>query len=371
MKILITGDFVLDRGFGNLEITQTLISLFKKSDLNIVNLEAPVTDSESKIIKTGPHLKVKQENVKNVLKELNVKVLSLANNHILDYDEQGVKDTLSFCRKNNLEVVGAGMNLEEASKSLYIDTAEGKVAIINFAENEWASATDKSAGANPMDIIENVKQIRQAKKQAEFVFVIIHGGHEYYNLPSPRMQKQYRFYAENGADLIVGHHTHCISGNEVYRGVPIYYSLGNFLFTKFSTYDDWYVGLVLQIEIIKGQLITQLYPVKQERETFKLGIVDDKEKEIILNRVLNYNNIIKELPKLQHSWNSYTESQFSNYLNYLSPISFIQNRLLKAALIKSGIKLNNKKGIALFLNLMRCEAHADMCKDVAKKYLSQ
>ena len=64
--------------------------------------------------------------------------------------------------------------------------------------------------------------------------MIVHGGHECYNLPSPRMQKQYLFYADQGADIVVGHHTHCISGYEVYKGVPIYYSLGNFCLPRIT-----------------------------------------------------------------------------------------------------------------------------------------
>src|SRR5690606_22347516 len=106
---------------------------------------------------------------------------------------------------------------------------------------------------NPIDIIDNVKQINEARGIADYVFVIVHGGHEFFNLPSPRMQKLYRFYAEQGADIVIGHHTHCIGGYETYKGVPIYYSLGNFLFTKQNPYEDWYLGLVLEVEIVEGK----------------------------------------------------------------------------------------------------------------------
>ena len=68
-----------------------------------------------------------------------------------------------------------------------------------------------------MDIIDNAKEIKNAKEKADYVFVIVHGGHEHYSLPSPKMQKQYRFYVEQGADIVIGHHTHCINGNEVYK----------------------------------------------------------------------------------------------------------------------------------------------------------
>ena len=96
-----------------------------------------------------------------------------------------------------------------------------KIAILNFCENEWSIAEDDSPGANPMDIIDNTNHIREAKASHDKVIVIVHGGHEYYNLPSPRMQKQYRFYADQDADIVVGHNTHCISGSEMYKGVEL------------------------------------------------------------------------------------------------------------------------------------------------------
>lgn len=371
MKILITGDLVINKEYSKSKIDDSVISLLKKTDLNIVNLEAPVTTSTSKIIKTGPHLKADKNSTLQVLKSLKVDVVTLANNHVLDYDEQGVSDTLQFCKENNIKTVGAGMNLNEASQTLYLDTKEGKIAIINFAENEWASATDNSAGAHPMDIIDNAYQIQEAKKQADFVFVIVHGGHEYYNLPSPRMQKQYRFYAEQGVDIVIGHHTHCISGNEVYKGVPIYYSLGNFLFTSQSTIEDWYTGLVLEVNIENGNITSQLHPVKQEKESFELSLLNGNEKLDVLNRISKYNAIIADEEKLKNEWDNYVNTKYDVYLNYWSPFSFISNRYVRGVLNRLGIKGLNKKGIALALNLMRCEAHADISKEVTNKYLKR
>src|SRR5690554_372332 len=371
MKILITGDFVINESYDNSKIDQNVIDLFKQSDLNIINLEAPVTSSTSKIHKTGPHLKSQKESSQNVLKDLDVDIVTLANNHVLDYDEEGVADTLDFCHENKIRTVGAGNNLEEASKTLYFDSAEGKIAIVNFAENEWSSATEKTAGANPMDIIDNAKQIKEAKQSADYVFVIVHGGHEYYNLPSPRMQKQYRFYAEQGADIVIGHHTHCISGNEVYNGVPIYYSLGNFLFTSKSIREDWYLGVVLEAEIKNGNITSQLHPVKQEKESFELSLFNGVEKHKVLNRITEYNIIIADSTKLKNEWDKYVESKYVTYLNYLSPTSFIRNYYIKALFNKLGLRMLNKNAMAYTLNLMRCEAHSDLSKEITQKYLSK
>ena len=370
-SILVAGDLVINQEYDVSKLDKKLVSLFQKSDLNIVNLEAPVTASNSKILKTGPYLKAHEESTKKILKALNVDIVTLANNHVLDYDEKGVDDTLDFCRKNKIKTVGAGMNLEEAAKTLYVDTKEGKIALVNFAENEWASATDKTAGANPMDVIDNAKQIQNAREQADYVIVIIHGGHEYYNLPSPRMQKQYRFYAEQGADIIIGHHTHCISGKVVYKGVPIYYSLGNFLFTNPSSFEDWYIGIVLELTIINGKLEVQLHPVKQTKEYFQISLLEGEEKQNVYNRIFKFDTVIEDSIKLNNEWKAYVDSKYRQYLNYWSPISFVNNRLLKSVLIKLGVSLINKKGIALKLNMLRCEAHKDMSKEFTLKYLKK
>jgi len=289
MKILIAGDLVIKQSYDALDkIDQSIIDLFTHSDCNIVNLEAPVTDSDTKILKTGLYLKSDKKCTLEVLKKLNIHIVALANNHIKDYDEEGVLDTINFCKENDIKAMGAGKNLIEASRTTILDTPEGTIAIVNIAENEWSSADESTAGANGMDLIKDTKKIQQAKKENDFVFVIVHGGHEYYNLPSPRMQEQYRFYAEQGADIVVGHHTHCISGYEIHNGTPIYYSLGNFLFTKSSPQEDWYTGLVLEVNIRNSKLSTNLHPVKQTKEEFRLLLLQNIEKANILHRIENY-----------------------------------------------------------------------------------
>lgn len=374
MKIIITGDLVISQSYKVDNVSDEVMGLFKNSDYNIVNLEAPVTNSNSKILKTGPHLKSEKESTLEVLKALNINLCTLANNHVLDYDEQGVLDTINFCKENNIQTVGAGKNKEEAAKVLYLETDVGKIAIINIAENEWASATDTTAGANGMDLIDDVKQIQEAKKKSDFVFVIVHGGHEYYNLPSPRMQKQYRFYVDNGADIVVGHHTHCISGMETYEDKPIYYSLGNFLFTKSKAKksDDWYTGIILEVEISETKnIITREIFVEQSKNDFKLSLIKGEELEEIQERFEVFSNNIVDSEKLVTKWTNYILEKSKQYDNYWSPLSFIKNKWIKKVATRLQIKGDNKKGKALALNLMRCEAHYDMSKEVLIKKINK
>lgn len=369
VKVLITGDFVISKSYNISKINSKVKTLFEASDINIVNLEAPVTNNNSKIVKTGPHLKSDLDSTTNVIKELEIGVATLANNHIMDYDEKGVIDTLKFCKEQNLTTVGAGINLEEASKTTYLDTVQGKIGLVNFAENEWASAAIDRAGANPLDIIDNINQIKDAKKNADYVIVLFHGGLEYYNLPSPWIQRLYRFYADQGADIVVGHHTHCINGYENYNGVPLYYSLGNFLFTKDNIHSDWYTGLILEINISKGKLKTECHPIHQDKTDFQLSFLEGSEKEKLLNRFKEYSEIIQNPLRLKDAWNSLILTKSNSYLNYWSPLIFIKNRYIKAFFIKTGIRFINKKGMAYYLNLMRCETHFNISKTIIENYL--
>lgn len=370
MKILLAGDLVVNQPYQCKNISQSVIDLFESVDYRIVNLEAPVTDSKEKITKVGPHLRAHEKSTADVLKQLDVNCVTLANNHIRDLGDQGVMDTIEFCKKMDISTVGAGANLADASRTMYIETKHGKIALVNIAENEWCNATEWSGGANPMDLIDNAKQIQNAKKEADWVFVIIHGGHEYYNLPSPRMQKQYRYYAEQGADLVVAHHTHCINGFEVYNEVPIYYSLGNFLFTKESVHEDWYQGLVLEIEIKKDELLHKLHVVEQSKKDYSLTLSKDERLEEAEKRIAEYHQTIINKQSLQLAWKSYVIDKTPSFLTVWSGLNHIPFRYLRGGLRRLGFGFRTKFGLERNLNFMRCEAHRDLSYAILRKELN-
>src|SRR5690606_1681253 len=127
-----------------------------------------------------------------------------------------------------------------------------------------------------MAIIEQFHKIQETKESCDFLLIIVHEGHEYYNLQSLVIQKLYRFYIDAGADMVISHHTHCISGMELYKSMPIYYSLGNFLFTKFSRYEDWYKGIALEIEINKNGIVNTIpHFIQQSKVDYSLSLNND------------------------------------------------------------------------------------------------
>lgn len=363
INILVGGDFVPAKKTEDIAINNPRslwgdsIELFKQSDLAIVNLEAPLTTATAPIIKTGPNLKL-SPNCINALTCANINAVTLSNNHIRDHGCQGVKDTLTTCENNNIDTVGAGKNSDEASKTLFKTIKNKKIAIINFSENEWASSTDRRFGANPMDLIDNVRRIKEAKEQAEFILVIIHGGHEYYQYPSPRMVKQYQFYAEQGASMIIGHHPHCVSGYEIYNDVPIFYSLGNLFFPSKRDSHEWHQGMLLSIDINNSeQLRWRLIAYEHNKKGAHISLLKNEAKRLFFLRLNEINRTIASTKSLNRLWKNYSQEQEKELLSLLIP-----SPLLGKIIRKFNIKLPKYfiKPFAVILNQFRCEAHNDL-----------
>ena len=374
VTVNIAGDFCIEPNYiGKDLLTDDIKELYKAADINIVNLESPVNKNGDnyKILKHGPHLQT-TEKIFDYLHQLNITAVTLANNHLLDYGVQGIETTLEECKKNNIFSVGAGINLNEAGKHIIIEKNNIKIAIVNFCEHEWSIATDETAGANPLDIIENLKQIQQAKATANFVLVIIHGGHEFYNLPSPRMIKQYRFFAENGADAVIGHHTHCVSGYEIHNNVPIFYGLGNMLFTKQNEEPGWFTGLTVQLMLEKGQPVQfSLVPTGQSKENFSLAVLAADEKEQVLKEIENCCAVIKDEKKLKAAWEVLIEKRTPQYLYNFSAVPAMPGRYIPKVLKKLGFvnKLLPQKYLTGIINYISCEAHLDVATEVLRKKL--
>ena len=199
MNVLVAGDFYpqaetakkLNEGdFAS--VLGEVSPVIKGSDFSIVNFESPVAEGhETPIEKLGPNLRCTEKGVEAV-KWTGFDAVTLANNHIFDYNSEGVENTLRACKAAGIDTVGAGMNMKEASQTLYTQKGGETLAVINCCEKEFSIATDETAGANPLNAVRQYHAIREARQKADYVLVIVHGGHEQFQLPSPRMKETYR-----------------------------------------------------------------------------------------------------------------------------------------------------------------------------------
>lgn len=340
---------------------------FKNSLLSIVNLEAPIIKSGTKALKTGPALKMKPEVIQGLTKA-GIKAVSLANNHIFDYGEEGFKRTLDELESANISFFGAGANKFEAAKPFKVSVPdEGSIGFLNICENEWITSTNSDFTANGLSELEAFYQISDAKKAFDKVVVIFHGGNEYHPLPSPRIKSLFRYFIDCGADLVAGHHTHVVSGFESYKGKMAYYGLGNFLFDAASGKDEsWYLGHVLTIQLNAGVLQAELIPTRQSFSSKgKLEVLSGVSKVEHENKLASLNAIIANDTALQGAYENFIIRNKAKYLGYLEPYQGKLNGLYKKGLLPSLISSDQKR---LLLNLIRCEAHREVLLSMLTKY---
>lgn len=374
MKILIAGDYCpigRTESYLNNEDYKSLFGSFpevsKDVDFAIVNFECPVTQSDIQIQKTGPCIKTEDMSSLKALKFAGFNLLTLANNHIQDYSGQGVVDTIENAKKNGFDIVGAANNREAAAKPYIKDIQGVEVGFINIAENEFCAATDTEPGAYTFDLIDNLKVIKNLRINVDKIILIYHGGREHYQLPTPDQRKRFRFFIENGVDGIVAHHTHCVSGYEYYDGKPIVYSLGNFIFDYKKKYQKgiWTEGMsvILSLENKDDNFEIELIPHVQGREEDStLHLLEGKEKDVFMEKVENLSAIIQDDKKFSGEWQKYLNTQKTFYL----PSMYVRNFFIRALFFKGilPVSLLKSKHNKLLLNLMRCEAHHEISKNI-------
>lgn len=379
MKILIAGDFCPIGRNKNTFKNKDFSNLFngfeefsKKADFSIVNFECPITNSQTRILKTGPCIKTEDTNSLEALKYAGFDLLTLANNHILDYDEKGVMDTIKTAKDYNFNVVGAGSNRKEASKPFLFEANSKKIGILNIAENEFCAASEKSAGAYTVNLIENVKLIKEVKSKVDTLILIYHGGREHYQLPTPDQRDRLRFFIDNGVDAIVAHHTHCFSGYEYYNEKPIVYSLGNFIFDYKKKYQKgiWTQGYAVVLNLVIDKIDLELIPYHQGRaENSNLVLFNEQEKIEFYKKIKELNSCITNDKLFFIEWQKYLKIQERFYLSSY----YIRNLYLRVLFIKGILPISwlKTKHNKLILNLIRCETHHEISKDLLCKFIKK
>lgn len=372
MKIFISGDFA--PGYRTIDLIQKgeyaslfndIINDIRSADLAITNLESPLVEEGTPITKTGPNLKAPLKSLE-ALKYAGFHLVTLANNHIMDYGSKGLLSSMETCKKAGIEYVGVGENFTEASFVKVMEVKGQKLAIINVCENEWSTTHGEEPGANPLDEVSIFYQIQEAKAKADYILLIVHGGHETYGYPSPRMKKLYRWFIDLGVDAVIGHHTHCYSGRESYKGKPIVYSLGNFVFDH-PTWNDnfWTKACACILNIDNDSIKVEMIPFHQcdtsvgihlyNRAECKAFAIEDKEKT----------SLIQDEAKLQIEYDKFLNKQQKMFGAFVEPFS---NTLIlglkKLHLLPSLLKPSKR---LLLLNLIRCEAHRDILLNHLKR----
>jgi len=203
------------------------------ADIFMVNQEFPFTERGTPAADKQFTFRLPMDRF-HIIKEMGVDIVTLANNHILDYGEEGLLDSCAVLEKEGIPYVGAGENLERAKKLETITVGNRTIGFLGtsrvYMDGSWAAGPNHPGVFSTYDSRQAVAAIKEARELCDYLVVYVHWGVERETTPKEYQRTMGREYIDAGADLVIGSHPHVLQPVEYYNDKPIVYSLGNFVF---------------------------------------------------------------------------------------------------------------------------------------------
>lgn len=302
-----------------------LLSVLRSTDLAIVNVETTFSEKGNPILKAGPNISCPKEMVKG-LQVVPFHVACLANNHTRDFDSEGLQETIRIIEEADLHATGVGSSEKEIVKPLILDLKGTKIGIINVAEGEACLPPYKGApGVASLDLARIKKQLMELTENVDFKMVIVHAGREYAPVPPPYIQESYQQLVRDGADLIIGHHPHVPQGIEIYRGVPIIYSLGNFAFWQDNDNPYQHIGFLVELELV-GSRLSQLKLIPYSVQPEGLSLLESEEEKQFYSDLELVSEVLYDPKKVVQLWEAFADVHYERkgetqlLLDYSTPL---------------------------------------------------
>lgn len=362
MRVLIGGDVVPTKSnlqyFGRKDFFSELDSNFKErwkmADVKLFNLECPIGKVEelNPIKKSGPNLIVPEMCI-NGLKSLNPDLICLANNHILDYGDDGLKNTLNLLKNNKIRTTGIIKNINSELKAEYFSCGNVTVGIYNLCETEFCNATDAYPGANPYKGIETYYNIRKIKENCDFLLIVYHGGKEFYRFPSPELKIKCENFIDFGADYVACQHSHCIGCEEKYHGGTILYGQGNFIFDG-NDDEFWNNGLLVELDINKESYSVEYILLEKSSGLFKIS-----SDASVLKDFYERSKNIESNEFVSKKYDEFSDKLIDDYIAKIEYHNIFDKLFYKIFKKYPKRKYNDSFYLNL-LNTVRCEAHREV-----------
>lgn len=355
VTVNICGDFV-SKGERSIKISSSLREKLSEGDINVVNFEAPLSGYGTMENRSGPKLS-QPVTICDFLKKSGFNLFQLANNHAVDFGETACKAT-----KEQLDVVVGAGSLDEAYSPLIKNINGIKIAFLSFAHHEFGVLdefdTSRKIGTAWINSPRATRAVIDTKKIVDYLIVLTHAGVEQIEVPLPEWRRRYKEFIDFGADAIVGTHPHVPQGWEIYKGKPIFYSLGNFYFDAIMPPDEWwYKGLMVTFKISEkdvafnvnntsfseGKLELDSNQARTEHNQYLVSLLADESA---------YISKVNEIAKKK--W-AELQLYFIRGLGACSfHLSFVE--FLKAIYCMCFRKPNR----SLFINALQCESHREL-----------
>jgi poly-gamma-glutamate synthesis protein (capsule biosynthesis protein) len=259
---------------------------YRQADVAMVNLENPLTRSTLDSGKKQLNFKADPESVK-VLTAGGVDIVNLANSHAMDYAEPGLVETINTLDNTGIQHLGAGRDIKEARRPDIIEVKGQRIAYLGYYDADLHAADQGKAGTNARRNNRVAEDIRALRGQVDWIIVNYHWGVELADYPGDWQIDLARFTIDQGADLVVGHHPQVLQGAEIYKGRPIVYSLGNFIFGGNARRD--YDTAVLKVSLKDRNMKVEFLPVEVKK--FQPKVVEGAAADRILKHVEQISSI--------------------------------------------------------------------------------
>ncbi len=269
-ELLVGGDVMLGRTVGDhirqgVDPFSGIRELLAAAETTLINLESIVSARGAPVRGKQFHLRAPREAVGS-LQAAGVDLVGLANNHANDFGDEGLVDALTLLRAGGMQVLGAAESPESAyAAHVFATNRTQRVAVM--AVSDFA-ASDKIATTS--DRARLSRALGEANERSDFVVVLVHWGEENTPVVTERQRELARWFVDEGVDLVVGSHPHCVQPLDYYRGRPIAYSLGNLVFDGAPSVSSWNAGQLLSVSFDPRNKSPEVHliPVKLDARGF-------------------------------------------------------------------------------------------------------
>ena len=248
--------------------SEELLAFLQEGDLFILNQEFPFGTTGEAMAEKEYTFRVPPDLV-SVPADLGVDLVTLANNHMLDFGREPLTETLSALDGAGIAHVGAGEDLEAAKAPVTVEIQGKTLGFLGASrvipEASWNASGYSSGVFTTYDASQLVAEIQKAKESCDFVAVLVHWGIERNTFPEDYQKTLACQYIDAGADVVIGSHPHVLQGIEYYQGRPIFYSLGNFIFSNGA-----YESIVVELELAEGKTKVRVLPCASEGNQMRL-----------------------------------------------------------------------------------------------------
>ena len=261
-----------------------------KYDIVFGNLESVISDQGNK--SNQPITFRASPETVNILKEAGFSIVSLANNHALDYGGKALLDCLKILKENGIKTTGAGRNIEEASSLSYIEVNGIKIGFIayNSIPPLGLKATNSSPGVNYLNYESLTSEISRVSEMVDLLIVSLHWGIEYQQVQAKEQEEIANELLRGGAHIIIGHHPHVLQPIYIFNQKNIVaYSLGNFIFDQdFS--EETSTGGVLSVHLYGKKVVgLEFKPTYIHQD--QLHWITDQAKIEKINKILKFQSL--------------------------------------------------------------------------------